>query len=518
MPGDESLMGGSFRWQNIFTVSGATLLSRLLGLARDSLTATWLGLGPAANAFLFAFAVPNLFRRLLGEGALSSALIPVLTRQWDSGGPQAGFRLVNQTMSRGGLLMLLAMIALLIVYSSCLLGLPEQPGDPLRQQWRLGLSLGMLLVPYLGMVCLAAVFAAALNVLGRFAIPALTAVWLNLLLIAALALGGAVAGLAPGELVWWVACGALLGGLAQLLAPAVALWRLGWRPALDFAGSAGIEETRTLFLPAVYGAAVGQLNVLIARLAGFLLNTQALTALYLANRLVELPLGLFALAITTVAFPALSRAAAAKGAGASAQFFEARRSGLGLIFALMLPATVGLMVLAEPIIAALFGWGRFEAGDIAVTFPLLQIFALALPAYALATFEVRVCHAKHDMRTPLRWAGHCLWVNLVLTVLLGPLFGAAGLAWANVVSAWTQALGLLGHSGGLRGLGGPLAKVGAACAAMGVGCVLLADFLMQASAWVKLIATIPSGAGLYLLLLMAMRYPYLRDIRQGKGS
>lgn len=486
-------MARGIRWQNIFTVSGATLLSRVLGLARDSLTAIWLGLSPAANAFLFAFALPNLFRRLLGEGALSAALLPTLTRVWDAGGHAAGFRLVNQALTRGGALMLLAMGVLAALYGAGL-ALMEAPDGSLTRQWHLGLRLGLVLVPYLGLVCLAAVFAAALNVRGRFAIPALSAVWLNLALIGSLVLGGWLMGLPPEQLAGWLAIGALAGGAMQLLAPALALWREGWRPALVFSGSEDVSEITRLFVPAVAGAAVGQLNVLVARLAGFLINTQALTALYLANRLVELPLGLFALAITTVAFPELSRSAARADSEA---LDEARYHGLRLIAALMLPAACGLALLAEPIIAALFGWGRFGDADVAVTAPVLRIFAGALPAYALASFEVRVCHARQDMRAPLKWAGRCLLVNLGLTLALGPWLEEVGLAYANLAAAWTQALGLHFSSGRVRGLFRPLAQILLAVIAMSLVCHGLLLLAKDGSPWLILLVTIPGSICAY---------------------
>ncbi len=537
-------------WQNISVVAVATLASRVLGLIRDTLTALFLGLSPAANAFLFAFAVPNLFRRLLGEGALSSALVPVLAGEADSDqGRSAAFRLVNQAASRGGVLMVGAAVLLGAGYVMSAAVAPTAGTSVLADQWQLGFYLGGWMVPYLVLVCQAALLGAALNVLGRYAVAALSAVWLNLALILALLIGAWWAGASAEELAYWLTAGALAGGLLQLLIPAGALWKEGWRPAWDWTLSPAMATVQRLFFPALLGAAVSQVNILVSRLAAFTVDTEALAALYFANRLVELPLGLFAIAITTVAFPALSRAAKAQDEvtvptesvnrsgvltsadTAKAAFPAARREGLRLMAFLVLPAVAGLWLLAEPIVATLFGWGRFGSSEVAATFPLLQAFALAMPAYALSAFEVRVCHARRAMKVPLRWALATLALNLVLVLWWAPIGGALGLAWANVASAWLQAIGLTVSNGRIHGIRGDLGRILAATTLMGVAVVgvlwlfqgaspELADAIapVGSRAWGVVATSIPVGMVIYGAAAHALGLPMGRLLNLQRKS
>lgn len=431
------------RFVHMMTVSGATMVSRVLGLLRDILTAAFLGVSPATNAFLFAFAVPNLFRRLLGEGALTSAFIPVftgeLTTQTDR---KAAFTLLNQVLSWSALVLMGLVILGVAGFAFLYVGQTAESGDalpPMQAQWLQGGLLGMLLLPYLLMVCLAALMGAALNALDQFAVHALSSVWLNLAMIAALILGGSVVLLEPEALVMLLSMGVLLGGFVQLAVPSWCLYRAGWQPSIDFHRSAPLRELYALFLPGLLGAAVIQANILVSRLVAFVLNTEAVTTLYLANRLVELPLGIFVLAVTTVAFPEMSRLSAS---GAAAALASVRQKALRLVLALTLPAMVGLVVLREPILSLLFGWGRFGDGDVKLTAQLLAVFALALPFYASATLDTRAFHAGRDTRTPVRIAVHTFALNLVLTLGLAWFFSTVGLAWANTLAAIYQAAAL----------------------------------------------------------------------------
>lgn len=461
----------------MLTVSSMTLLSRVLGLLRDMLTAAFLGLTSMASAFFFAFTIPNLFRRMLGEGALTSVFIPLLTDELQEGGSEAAFRFTNVVLSW----LLLVLVGLVLVGSALCWGLSVylgQPGLPdfllesgRTEQWGIGFQLTVFLMPYMLFICMSAVFAAALNVLGRFAIPALSPVLLNVAMIGSLLLAG-----------WWwewslestvraLCVGVLLGGLFQLCVPAVDLMRQGWRPAFVLAKSERLQELLRLFLPGVLGAAVVQINVLVSRLLAFGLNESAVAALFYANRLVELPLGIFTIAITTVLFPRLSQfASAGDKEGAN----QAYGQGMRFIFAITVPAAVGLIVLREPIVRLLFEWRNFGNSEVMDTSPLLVIYALSLPFYSLSTFASRGFHSLKDMRTPVKAALIAFVVNLLSAVILMRWMGTPGLALANLISAVVQSMVLhvqlkkkAAHFAVIR-YGSALAKIGVAAFCMGV--------------------------------------------------
>ncbi len=429
--------------QNILIVSVSTLGSRLLGLLRDILMMGFLGLSATSSAFIFAFTVPNLFRRLLGEGALSSALIPIFSDALKQEGKPSAFAFANRVLSR-------ALVVLLILTGVGMVGfgvgvvLIRHAGlaEALqvdRLQWEKGCEMGVLLLPYMVLVCLAALMGGLLNVLQRFAVHALTAVWLNLALIATLVVGGWALGLKGYPLALALCVGVLAGGAIQLAVPMVALWRERWHWSFDFSHTKRLTELNRLFLPAVAGAAVMQVNVLVSRLLAFGLNDTGVTALYLANRLVELPLGVFAIAVATVIFPNLALLAAAGDKRGIARIYG---EGLRLILAITVPAAVGLAVLAGPVLGLLFEWGRFNSLDVRQTVPVLAVFACALPFYGLATMATRGFHSMKDTRTPVRIAIISFLVNLGLSIALMLPFGTVGLAVANLVSAAVQAVGL----------------------------------------------------------------------------
>ncbi|MGJ3242997.1 MAG: lipid II flippase MurJ [Opitutales bacterium] len=231
------------RFRNISVVAGSTIASRILGLVRDVLIYGVLGTSVFNSAFILAFTLPNLFRRLLGEGALTSALIPVLSDAWarDPDAP-SGFRLLNQVLTRlGGVLLGLTLLGM---------GLLSLVAElvPEANRWQLGARYGLLLFPFVGLVCVAALFAAALNARNRFAVPALNPVFLNLCMISGLLLGGLAVGGVLDQRVIWLSMAVLLGGVIQVGVSAWALWRDGWRPAIAPETSPAIREVWLVFL------------------------------------------------------------------------------------------------------------------------------------------------------------------------------------------------------------------------------------------------------------------------------
>lgn len=501
--------------QNIAAVATATMGSRLLGLGRDVLIFSLLGMSAVNSAFIFAFTVPNLFRRLLGEGALTSALVPVFSGRLKDGGLEQSYRFLNQVLS-WTVLLLAGLIVLGCMALAVVFFIPELP-----ERWYLGAGYGIVLMPYMALICLAALIGAVLNVLGRFTVVALSAVWLNLAMI--LSLGGFGYWLSGSleALGWWLCLGVIVGGLLQLGVPGILLMRQGWRPVFDFRWSPPLREVAVLFLPGVAGAAIFQINLLVTRLLAFGLEPSAVAALYLANRLVELPLGVFTIAVATVVFPNLALLAAANDRPALGFAF---RQGLRLILAISIPASVGLFLWSTPILRLLFEWGIFGGADVAFAAPVLSIYALALPFYSLATFATRGFHSMKDTRTPVRVAVLVFGVNLVLSVVLMVLMGVLGLALANLASSVVHAVCLsvlLGRKEPVlrvSALGMGLPTVGAAAVIMAVFCLLIEWPVVailgagKMGAGVLILVGVPLAMGIYGGVLKILRFPELAEL------
>lgn len=480
------------------------MVSRVLGLGRDMLVTAVFGTSALASAFYTAFTLPNLFRRLLGEGALTAALVPTLHDQLKVGERVGAFRLVNQVAS-WLLVVTVAIVALAMVgltQAGPLAALAQQRGveaDTVRR-WLQAADLALLLFPYLVCVCLAAAFSAALQTLQRFLEPALSPIWLNVSMIGLL--GGAAYGgwsATPDGRMHWLCAGALLGGFWQMVVPAGALMREGWEPRFELAASAPIRQIARLMVPTVFGSAIYLINMAVSRLVGLSLNDSAVTVLNLATRLMELPIGVFAVAISTVIFPLISKHAAA---GDQANLASAYRKGMRLILVINVPAAIGLVVLATPIIRLLFQRGAFVAHDTTLMGPVLVVYALGLPFFSFVNLVLRAFYAQKDTATPVRAAILSFIVNLALSIgLMGPL-GTVGLAVAGnvaiIVQAWYLQRQLTRGQDGLRfgHLARDLAKVVAASAAMGA--VVAAGWW----AWSRSVPATTAGDALGLALLI----------------
>jgi putative peptidoglycan lipid II flippase len=429
---------------NIGVVAGATLASRCLGLVRDALVTAVFGLEALASAFYTAFTLPNLFRRLLGEGALTAALVPTLQQEIRAAQREAAFRLVNRVASwllvvtggmvAGGMLVL----AFVPRWLAGRAGGTEVA--PALERWLVAADLAVILFPYLVCICLAAVFSAALQTLNRFLEPALSPVWLNLAMIGCL--GGAAYGgwsASPEGRMLWLCAGTLLGGVLQLVVPALALRREGWRPRFGLGVDDGLRQILRLMAPTVFGSAIHLINISVSRFVGLSLNDSAVAILNLATRLMELPIGVFTLAVSTVVFPLIARHAAAEEWDA---FAASYRKGMRLILVINLPAAAGLALLAEPIVRVLFQRGEFGPADTAAMRPVLAIFAAGLPFLAFTTLVLRAFYAEKDTATPVRAAALSFVVNLGLSLILMGQWGTLGLAVASNVALAAQAVHL----------------------------------------------------------------------------
>ncbi len=417
------------------------MVSRVLGLGRDMLVTAVFGTSALASAFVTAFTLPNLFRRLLGEGALTAAMVPTLSEELAARQRPGAFGLVNQVGTWLGAvtaaIVALAMIGLHVLADATWL---EQWSDDPTQvaRWRLAAEIAVVLFPYLLFVCVAAAFSAALQTLGRFLEPALSPIWLNLAIITAL--GGAVWGLGiepGGAQMRWLCGGVLVGGFLQMVVPAAALVREGWRPRADFSLSPALRAVLTLMGPTVLGSAVYLINLAVSRVIGLSLNDSAAAVLNLATRLIELPIGVFAIAVSTVVFPLISRYAAQ---GEWTRLARAYHAGMRLVLAVNVPAAVGMALLATPIIRVLFQRGEFTASDTVLMTPVLMVFAAGLPFFAYVNLMLRAFYAEKDTRTPVRAAVLSFVINVGLSLtLMGPL-STMGLALASNLAVVAQAI------------------------------------------------------------------------------
>ena len=499
-------MSGLF--QRIGIVSAATVLSRVLGLARDILMFAVFGASALNSAFIFAFTLPNLFRRLLGEGALTAAMVPTLSEELERNRRAGIFALLNQVMTWLAMVLIL-LVGVGVLLFSAILWIPG-----LDERWYLGANLGRILFPYLFFVCLAAMLAAALNVLQRFAVPALSAVWLNVSMLVSLGvLGGLLAATPEGKMAF-LCFGVLAGGVLQVAAPVWALRREGWRPGIDARVSPGVREISGLMLPGLAGAAIFQINVVVSRFLAFSLDESAVAILYLASRLMELPLGIFTIAVTTVVFPLIAGHAAR---GDYAGFAAGYQKGVGLILAITVPAAAGIILMREPIVVCLFQWGAFDAADTRETLPVLAVFALSLPFYSLAAHQTRGFYALKDMMTPVRIAGVGFLLNLVLSLTLMQFWGIVGLALANLFSVTVQSVLLQARLNrriagtAFRRQAGDLLKIATATAVMSVAvyfALMGLEAVLTEGRWAEFTAVfgaIPAAVCLYGGMIWVLR-------------
>lgn len=415
----------------IGVVSFLTVISRVLGLVRDQLSAAIFGASELNSAFITAFSLPNLFRRLLGEGSLTAAFVPTLQEELHENGRAGAYALLNKVTSWlvviTGIMVVLAMLAF---SQSRLL-----PGHEPR--WYLAADLAVILFPYLAMICIAAAFNATLNVFEHFTEPALSPIWLNLAMI--LTLGVAAGALAETDMgrMYWLCGGVLAGGLLQMIVPAGVLMRMGWHPRFDLGLSPRVRQIGALMAPGLFGTAIYQINVFVSRLFAFSIDDASATLLFYANRLMELPIGVFAIAVATVVYPLISRHAAERNFTAMADDY---RKGLRLILIINIPAAAGLALLSEPIIRLIFEHGEFTAADTLAMAPLLALFSIGMPFFSISSLTTRAFYAVKDTTTPVKIGALSFVINVGLSWSLKDWLGAPGLVLASTTAIVVQTL------------------------------------------------------------------------------
>jgi putative peptidoglycan lipid II flippase len=428
--------------RNTSIVGGMTLTSRILGLVRDIVLARVFGAGLIMDAFLVANRIPNMLRRFFAEGAFSQGFVPVMAR-YSEQRPEEAREFVDSVAGTFGLVLFI--VTLLGVIAAPVLVAIVAPGF-IGDDGRFDIAALMLrfTFPYLLFVSLTAFAGGILNTYGRFAVPAFTPVLLNLSLIAA-AIWLAPALPEPGMA---LAYAVLLAGFLQLAFQLPFLSRIGllprprWRPA-----HAGVRRVGTLMLPAIFGSSVAQINVLVGGVIASTLGVGKISLLYYSDRLMEFTLGIFGIALATVILPVLSRQAANQ----SMTLFSATMNwSMKLVLLIALPAAVGLVVLAEPLVATLFYGGEFDDDDVRLTGIALQAFAVGLIGFSFVKILAPAYFAREDTRTPVRTGLVALGVNVVLSIVLawwltsiGYAAPHAGLALSISVAACVNALLLL---------------------------------------------------------------------------
>ncbi len=519
--------------RSVAGVSVSTLASRILGYLRDMLIANFFGAGLVADAFFVAYRIPNLLRRLLGEGALSASFIPVFTEYLTTKPKEEAQRLVR--ISGLVLLTVLSILTILGIILSPIIVRVIAPGfikDP--EKLSLTITLTRILFPFMIAIGMAALALGILNSLHRFVIPALAPCWLSIseiffILFICPLMERPIIGLALG---------ALVGGFAQFFFQIPSLIKRGfviltgrsynnqrlklmdypqnllknslvlWKRWTSILNHPGVKRIGLLMLPATLGLSVSQVNTFVDTVCASLLREGSVTALYYANRLMQLPLALFGTAIATVTLPMMSRSVAATN-------MEELKDTLSLAFRMILftiiPASLGLMILGSPIISLLFERGRFTAQATQATSWALLFYSTGIVAYAGVKVVASAFYSMQDTRTPVRIASIAMVVNIVLNLILMRILDVGGLAFATAIASFINLSILLfylrkriGRLGGKRVLLS-LAKILVASSAMAIACIYSSRLLGQINRLIQVAGTILICVIIYILLTHLLR-------------
>ena len=505
-----------------FTVGSFTMLSRFLGMLRDILTASLFGTSLAFSAFSVAFQIPNLFRALFGEGALSAALVPVFMRTKADEGTAAAWLMARRVLTLAGTV-LLGVTALGVLGMSAALPWTEAGG---KAAWVL--KLGRVMFPYVFFICMAALSMALLNAHKEFSRAAFTPALMNVTWILSVLLviphvrGGVERQIMA--LAWTV----FAAGALQMLYQAPGLWKVGWRPGLDFAwGDARVRRVLLLMGPAALGMALNQVNVMLSSILAIHAGEWAPAALFYATRLIYFPQGILAVSLSTVLLPVLS-AAAAKGD--REEMAAAVHHGLRTLLFVMTPAAAGLFALSHPLVRMLLERGNFGEASTMLTARALSVFAPGLLVFCLAKVFVPAFYALQDTKTPVKIGMGCVLVTLCCNVLavctLPEYWRHAGMAGATVVSECVNGVALavllrrrIGPFG-LPAVARGFARVLLAAAAMALAAWAvergLAGWLAGGGAvplrlqpWCSTLPAVALGAAVYVALARALRCPEL---------
>jgi putative peptidoglycan lipid II flippase len=511
-------------------MSFMTLMSRVLGYVRDNLLAQMLGASRTADAFIIAFRIPNLLRRLVGEGAFTAAFVPTLSDYMKPDRRREMWHFAAATFWTMTCV-LMVLTALGVIFSPAMVKVLAYGFSGIEEKWNLTVSLNRLMFPYLIFIGLAALIQGILNVHGSFAVPAFTPVLLNLSII------GAALGISPfvQEPAYAFAWGVLLGGVLQLAFQIPFVVRKGMRfPIVMGFTHPGVRQIGRLMLPGLFGMGITQIMLLVDSFFASLLKEGSVSALYYSGRVNELALGSFAISVSTVILPMLSRQAAA------GMMDDMRRTllyGLRVIAFITLPASIGLILLREQIIAVLFEHGRFSAADTAYTAHALMFYAVGLFPFGAVKILAPAFFSQKDTRTPAVLAAWTLGAHLILCPTLSWLLAHGGIALADSLSATLNMCLLMGTFARRNGLPWvkelllPSLKILAAAAMMGGVVVAVIRWLgpalagLPAARALSLLGTLFIATIAYFILCHVMRIREMYDVlaalplrRSGRAS
>jgi putative peptidoglycan lipid II flippase len=513
---------GGGQWTKVLksaaVVGAGTLLSRIAGLVRDQVTAYCFGASPAADAFFVAFRLPNLLRRLLAEGALTPAFVAVFSARLTQEGVKSAAALFRGAMTLLALILLgVTLLGLWLAPEAILLMAPGFRADP--ERFLLAIKLARIVFPYIFFISLTALAMGALNSLGRFNVPALGPVLLNISMI----VGSLFIAPRFSEPIVGLAIGALIGGVAQLAIQLPFLKKAGPFIGLswDFKDPA-IKKTLKLMAPAALGVAAYQISIFVnTQLASFLPDG-SVSFLYYADRLVQFPLGVFTLALSTAVLPALAKA---KAEERLTEFQTVYQSSLGLQFFITLPAMTGLIVMGEAVVGLLFERGEFTGASAMATTKAVWAYVLGLPFLSGTSLTARAFFSLSDSKTPAKIAAISLGIGLVLAAALMWPLGHAGLALASSLGAMVNFIWLnrvLGKKQGYNN--GPLYReVGRYFTwALLMGLILWPWYYHEAfsgiSRVIKVFGGLTMGVGFYFGLAIISGCPRLAPLKRLWGK
>lgn len=425
-------------------VSSMTLLSRILGLVRDVVVANLLGSGLAADVFLFANRIPNFLRRLFAEGAFSKAFVPVLAEYNADNDPDKTREFIAKVSGTlGGLVTIVTLVAMIgSPVIAALFGtgwfIDWLQDGPNAEKFTQASLLLKITFPYLWFITFVALSGAVLNTLGKFGVMAFSPVLLNVAIIA-VAISTADYFDSPDTALAW---GVFLGGLLQFLFQIPFLKKEGLLVKPKWAWhDEGVKKVRTLMIPALFGVSVTQLNLLINQVIASFLITGSISWLYYADRLIEFPLGLFGIAISTVILPSLSRIAKQKDVDDVRKQMDFRQTmdwGVRMVLMLGVPAMIGIALLSQPLIMTMFMHGKFQLSDVVASANALFVMCFGLISYMLINVLANGFYAHQNTKTPVKIGIIAAISNICFGVLAIP-FGYIGLAMASVLSATVNA-------------------------------------------------------------------------------
>lgn len=493
-------------------VSAGTMFSRIAGYIRDMLVGWLFGAGMSADAFYAALRIPNLFRRLLGEGALSSSFVPVFSEYLSTKEKKETDKLFNAVFSMLTFVLLIVCI-LGMIFAPQITKLIAYGFEKNPEKLSLTVTLTRLMFPFLLFICLAAFLLAVLNSLKLFFIPAVAPSFLSLSEIVF------IIGIAPllikENQIKGLAVAVVIGGLLQFLIQIPAIKRSGFnfKPVINF-NHPGLKQIFFLMLPAMWGISIDQVNAFVDTICASFLTEGSVTALYYSNRLMQLPLALFGISVASVSLPLMSASVSKKNNQGMKDMlaFSIKISSLAI-----LPAMAGLIILGKPIITLLFQHGKFDETATVLTNSALIFYSIGLPAFSYVKIFAGGFYSMKETKTPVQIATMCMLLNAVLNIILMKPLGVGGLALATAVSSWTNAAFLfISLRKRIGGLGGrkiflSLIKIISATSAMTAVCYVLSVYVIK-NLFLNVFGTIIAGLIFYLLMAKLLKINEMKSV------